>query len=81
MAGDMDTLMFNREQLESMVATTITIDSSVRDRLRGFRVGTYDETLTHLMDQVEKERFIAEMQRELDDPATVWVEHEDIEWG
>lgn len=73
----MDRLLFHGKQLDSMVSTTITIDSTVRDRLKGFRVGTYDDTLTHLMDQVEKQAFLDEMQRELDDPGTQWVT---IDW-
>jgi hypothetical protein len=62
--------------------TTIPIDPAVRDRLRSFgKAGmTYSEILTKVLDQVEMEKFLAEMQRVLDDPETVWIDHDDIKW-
>lgn len=63
-----------------MSRTTISLDSSTRDRLKRF--GTmdmdYDELLTRLMDEVDRERFVAEMRRRaesLDDED--WVDLDD----
>lgn len=70
-------LMFPAKQLDSMTATTITIDGAVRDRLKGFSVGSYNDTLTALMDRIEREEFIKEFRRMIDDPATDW---ETIDW-
>ena len=62
--------------------TTIALDPRTRDRLRTFgRAGqTYDEILQALMDHVERERFVEEMHRIADDPATVWVDGDDVAW-
>lgn len=60
-----------------MTATTLTVDDAVRDRLKGYSVGNYSDTLTFLMDQVDKQAFIAEFRRLIDDPATPW---ETIDW-
>lgn len=62
--------------------TTIPIDPAVRDRLRSFGTAgmTYSQILTKVLDQIEMEKFFAEMQRELDDPDTVWVDFDDVKW-
>ena len=62
--------------------TTIPIDPKVRDRLRAF--GThgmnYSDIITSVLDKIEMEKFLAEMQRRLDDPSVQWIRHEDMEW-
>lgn len=62
--------------------TTIPIDPAVRDRLRAFgHAGmNYSEIITAVLDKIEMEKFLAEMQRILDDPATVWIDHDDVQW-
>jgi hypothetical protein len=62
--------------------TTIPIDPAVRDRLRSFGTAgmTYSQILTKVLDQIEMEKFFAEMQKELDDPDTVWVDFDDVKW-
>ncbi len=63
-------------------ATTIPIDPAVRDRLRSFgHAGmTYSEIVTAVLDKIEMEKFLAEMQRTVDDPAIQWIRHEDMVW-
>lgn len=63
-------------------STTIPIDPAVRDRLRSFGTAgmTYSEILTAVLDKIEMEKFLAEMQRIVDDPETVWIAHDDIKW-
>lgn len=51
-----------------MKPTTLTVDSAVRDRLKAYPGGSYSETLTFLMDQVDKERFLDQLAWELDQP-------------
>lgn len=66
----------------SDVATTIALDPKTRDRLRTFgHAGmSYDEILQRLMDEVDMERFVAEMHR-IADAETDWVELDDFDWG
>lgn len=63
-----------------MPRTTIGVDRKVRDRLKGF--GTkdmdYDEILTRLMDEVEREEFVAAMRREIEETKD-WIDLEDVE--
>ncbi len=63
--------------------TTIPIEPAVRDRLRAFGKSgmTYSEIVTKVLDQIEMEAFCAEMQRIADDPATKWVDLDDVDWG
>lgn len=63
-----------------MTATTIPVDSKIRDRLRtyGHAGMTYNQILQKLMDQIEREAFVAEMRR-LADKTTDWVDLENIE--
>lgn len=58
--------------------TTIPIEPAVRDRLRAFGTSgmTYSEVITAVLDKVEMEKFLAEMQRIVDDPATVWIDYD-----
>lgn len=62
--------------------TTIPLAPDVRDRLRAHGTAgmTYSEIITRVLDQIEMEKFIAEMQRIADDPNTVWIAHEDMDW-
>lgn len=55
------------------------MDSRVRDRLRAYAVGdmTYNDVLTRLMDEHERDLFIREIQREADSE-TRWVRLEDL---
>lgn len=64
------------------MATTISVDEAVRDRLKGF-VGagmSYSEALTRLMDLVEADRFFASFRRALDDPKYPWIAEERLKW-
>lgn len=62
--------------------TTIPIEPAVRDRLRAFGTSgmTYSEVITAVLDKVEMEKFLAEMQRRVDDSSVQWIRHEDMEW-
>lgn len=64
------------------VPTTISVDPGTRDRLRTFgHAGmSYDEILQRLMDQVDRERFLATLHRQADGE-TEWVELADFDWG
>ncbi|MGB0652223.1 MAG: hypothetical protein ACPGQL_03395 [Thermoplasmatota archaeon] len=64
------------------MATTIALAPATRDRLQtfGHAGATYDDILQALMDQVEKDRFVAQMHAIADDPATVWIDEEDVDW-
>lgn len=48
-----------------MAATTITIASDIRDRLKSFGTAgmTYNDILTHLMDEAQRQDFVAQMRR------------------
>lgn len=48
-----------------MSKTSIPLDSSTRDRLRtyGSKGMDYDEILRRLMDEVDRERFVAQQRR------------------
>lgn len=63
-----------------MAATTIPLDSKVRDRLKtfGYAGMTYNQILTHIMDEIEREKFVAEMRR-ISQNTKRWVDLEDIE--
>lgn len=65
-----------------MAATSIPIESTVRDRLKTFGTAgmNYSEIVTSVLDQIEREAFVAEMRRIADDPTVKWVRHEDIKW-
>ncbi|MCA1818852.1 MAG: hypothetical protein LC620_02170 [Halobacteriales archaeon] len=62
-----------------MPLTTIPVDTSVRDRLKGYgRKGmTYNDILTRLMDEREMEAFIRQLEKEAD-AETQWVDVEDL---
>lgn len=64
-------------------ATTISLDPTVRDRLKGFGQGlnSYSEILTRLMDLVEADRFFASFRDAMDDPDYPWIEDKDLDWG
>ena len=68
--------------MKTMVATTIPLDSGVRDRLKRFCGGgmSYSEALTHLMDLVEAERFFTEFEAAVQDPSYGWINGKDMEW-
>jgi hypothetical protein len=59
-----------------MDRTTIAIPPNVRNRLRGYGMKgmSYAEILTHLMDEVDRERFISEMRRLADEGDFVSLE-------
>ncbi len=64
------------------MATTITIDPAVRDRLKGYGIHgmTYDEILSRMMDELERRAFIAEMRRMLETTRDAdWVDLGEIE--
>ena len=60
--------------MKPMATTTITMDTAVRDRLKGFCGGgiSYSEAVTRLMDMVEADRFFAAFRAAMDDPAYPW---------
>lgn len=62
--------------------TSIPLDNKVRDRLRSFGTAgmNYSQIVTAVLDRIEREAFIEELRRELDDPTTVWLDEKDIEW-
>ena len=66
----------------TVAATSIPIDSAVRDRLRSFGTAgmNYSEIVTAVLDRIEREAFVVEMRRIIDDPNTKWTDHKDIEW-
>lgn len=61
--------------------TTIALDAKTRDRLRSFgQAGmSYDQILQAIMDEVDRERFVAEIHR-IADNTTDWVELDDFDW-
>ena len=65
-----------------MPSTTIALDAKTRDRLRTFgHAGlSYDEILQRMMDEIDRERFIAEMHR-IADAEKDWVDLDDFDWG
>jgi hypothetical protein len=64
------------------MATTISIDGEVRDRLKGYCAAgmSYSEALTRLMDLIEADRFFASFRTALDDRKYKWVDEADFEW-
>lgn len=60
--------------------TTIPLEPAVRDRLRAFGTAgmTYSQIVTQVLDKIEMEKFLAEIRAELDDPAKVWVDWDDV---
>lgn len=64
------------------MATTISLEPSTRDRLRAFgHAGmSYDEILRKLMDEVDREHFLAELHRQADEESN-WVELDKFDWG
>lgn len=65
------------------MATTISIDPDVRDRLKGYCAAgmSYNEALTRLMDLVEADRFFASFRAALEDPEYPWIDEADFEWA
>lgn len=63
-----------------MATTTIPVDQRVRDRLKRFgHAGqTYNDILTRMMDEIERERFVAQMRKEID-TVEGWVDLDDVE--
>lgn len=64
------------------MATTISVDEEVRDRLKGFvpAGSSYSEALTRLMDLVEADRFFASFRDAMDDKKYPWIDERDFEW-
>lgn len=60
------------------MATTIPVDPAVRDRLRAYGTAgmTYTEILQNLMDLVDRDAFVAEVRRRVDEVKD-WVDLED----
>lgn len=60
------------------MATTIPIDGKVRDRLKAYGTAgmTYSEIITRVLDEVDRQAFVAEMRR-LADRTKDWVDLED----
>jgi hypothetical protein len=65
-----------------MPTTTIALDAKTRDRLRTFgHAGlNFDQILQRLMDEVDRERYVAELHRQAD-AETNWTALEDFDWG
>lgn len=63
------------------MVTTLTVDPKVRDRLKHYGTAgmTYNEILTNLMDDVDRERFVQEMRR-LAERETEWIDQNDLDW-
>ena len=63
-----------------MGSTTISIDPAVRDRLKTFCGGgmSYSETLSLVLDRIEREDFFAQLRRDADDPDYPWLD--ELEW-
>ncbi len=62
--------------------TTIPVSRRIRDRLKtyGSMGETYNDILARMMDEVEREQFLARLRKEIDDPETEWVDLEDSGW-
>jgi hypothetical protein len=63
--------------------TTISLDAKVRDRLKTFGTHgmTYNDILTRMMDEIERDAFVAEMRRiAAETKEEGWVDLEDIDW-
>lgn len=60
--------------MRTMAATTIGVDTAVRDRLKGYCGGgiSYSEALTRIMDLLEAEQFFGAFRDAIDDPAYPW---------
>jgi hypothetical protein len=64
------------------MVTTITVDPAIRDRLKTFgHAGmTYNEILTRMMDEIEREGFVAELRRQVSAAQEKdWVDLEDVD--
>lgn len=61
-----------------MATTTIAVETHVRDRLRTFgHAGmSYSQIIEAVLDEVDRERFVAELHRRADQ-VTEWVPLED----
>jgi hypothetical protein len=55
--------------------TTIQVEPAVRDRLRAYGTAgmTYNDILLRLMDEVDRQAFVARIRREMDDVRD-WVD-------
>lgn len=64
------------------MATTISIDPEVRDRLKGYcPAGTsYSDALTRLMDLIEADRFFASFRAAVEDRKYPWIDADDFQW-
>jgi hypothetical protein len=72
------------ELIENMdfMATTISLDESVRDRLKGFLGAgmSYSEAIARLMDIVEADRFFASFRGAIEDPKGRWIPEGRMKW-
>lgn len=64
------------------MATTISLEEAVRDRLKGFLGAgmSYSEAITRLMDLVEADRFFASFRGAIEDPKTRWIPEGRMKW-
>lgn len=78
----MDNPYLQLSYIVAIVPTTITVDPRIRDRLRTYGLAgqTYNDILQTLMDQVDREKYIARL-RSIARRETGWVSHEDIDWS
>ncbi|MHB8585060.1 MAG: DUF7557 family protein [Thermoplasmatota archaeon] len=62
-----------------MASTSIPLDSKVRDRLKAYGTAgmSYNDILTRLMDEHDRDDFLREIRRELDETKE-WVDLEDL---
>jgi hypothetical protein len=67
--------------MQTIMATTIPIEASVRDRLKTFgHAGmTYSQILSKMMDRIEREEFVREMRR-IAATTQEWIPHGQIDW-
>jgi len=61
------------------VPTTIQVDPAIRNRLKGYGTAgmTYNDILQRLMDEADRQDFIARIRREMDD-VKEWVDLDEV---
>ena len=59
--------------------TTIQVDPAIRNRLKGYGTAgmTYNDILQRLMDEADRQDFIARIRREMDD-VKEWVDLDEV---
>ena len=82
MLADAGAAIYSHGQSIVPMVTTLTVDPKVRDRLKLYGTAgmTYNDILNHLMDEIDRERFVEEIRR-LATAEDAWVELKDVDWG